>query len=278
MVYRLLALDIDGTLLGSNNRLDKETKEAVAYAKEKGVAVTLVSERHFHSAAKVAKALKIDNPIITHNGAFASDAIDEPIYTNKIDYEIVKQLVEFLETYPCQIRVSHERLAVSNKPKQKNLIAKMTVGLNESPFYPVTYVDSLSEYLMDHRDDATELSLTLYNEDKEDITMAINDYFPEIHVQAEDDYNLTLTQLGTSKYNALVYLAQHLGFSLSETVAVGNDYNDTEMIAKAGLGVAMQNAPKEVKDAAEWVTRSNDMNGVGYMVKEVFRKQMRKQI
>ncbi|WKB36673.1 HAD hydrolase family protein [Terrilactibacillus sp. S3-3] len=135
MVYRMLALDIDGTLLKSNHKLDRSTREAISFAKRKGVVVTLVSERHFHSAAKVAKALKLTHPIVTHNGAFVSSTIDDPVYTSKIEHAVLMQLVEFLETYPCQIQVSHERLSISNRPRQKNLIAKMTIGMNEPRFF-----------------------------------------------------------------------------------------------------------------------------------------------
>jgi hypothetical protein len=84
-----------------------------------------------------------------------------------------------------------------------------------------------------------------------------------------------LTNHGASKWNGLSYLGRRLGVAPHQIVVVGDDYNDLEMIQKAGLGVAMQNAPKEVKAAADWVTRSNDMNGVAYVVREVFRKQMK---
>lgn len=277
MVYRLLALDIDGTVLRSNNRLDRETKEAIAYARKKGVAVTLVSERHFHSAAKVAKALKIKHPIVAHNGAFISTSIDEPIYTNKINHDVLLQIVEFLETYRCQVRFAHEKMAVSNRPRGQNLIAKMTVGVGEPLFYPVTYVPSLSNYLRENDDDATDVRVEFdnSNHNMDEIFESLKDFFPSIQIAKEDDHSLVLTRRGTSKFNALVLLAGRLGIPLSQTVAVGDSWDDLEMIEKCGLGVAMKNAPKPVRQAARWVTRSNDMNGVAYMVKEVFRKQMR---
>ncbi|MCQ2008758.1 MAG: HAD family hydrolase [Sporolactobacillus sp.] len=276
MVYRLLALDIDGTLLSSNNRLDRQTKDAIQYAQKKGVVVTLVSERHFHSAAKVARALRLSQPIITHNGAFVSSSIDDPVYTSKIDHSVLMQLAEFLETYPCQIQMSHERLSISNRPNQKNLIAKMTIGMNEPLFYPVTYVDSLSQYLLENYEGATDVKVKL--DDKkvmDDLEKAMNDYFPSLEVQRTEQDSLTLVRQGTSKFNGLLFFAGQLGIPLNEIVAVGDGFDDAEMIEKCGLGVAMRNAPAEVKNKADWVTRSNDMDGVAYMVKEVLRKQIR---
>lgn len=276
MVYRLLALDIDGTLLSSNNRLDRQTKDAIQYAQKKGVVVTLVSERHFHSAAKVARALRLSQPIITHNGAFVSSSIDDPVYTSKIDHSVLMQLAEFLETYPCQIQMSHERLSISNRPNQQNLIAKMTIGMNEPLFYPVTYVDLLSQYLLENYEGATDVKVKL--DDKkvmDDLEKAMNDYFPSLDVQRTEQDSLTLVRQGTSKFNGLLFFAGQLGIPLNEIVAVGDGFDDAEMIEKCGLGVAMRNAPAEVKNKADWVTRSNDMDGVAYMVKEVLRKQIR---
>ncbi|WEG12047.1 Cof-type HAD-IIB family hydrolase [Pullulanibacillus sp. KACC 23026] len=275
MVYRILALDIDGTLLKNNHRLDRSTKEAVAFAKEKGAIVTLVTERHFHSAAKVAKALKLTHPIVTHNGAFISTTIDDPIHTNKISHDVLLQLVEFLETYNCRIRFAHERLSVSNRPRQKNLIAKMTVGVSEPLFYPVTYVNSLSGYLRENGDDAAEVEVELYNDNMEEVLQAMEDFFPSLQVRKEDATTLVLTNHGATKWGGLSYLCHRLGIPVHQVVTVGDDANDLEMIEKAGLGVAMQNAPKEVRAKADWITRSNDMNGVAYVVREVFRKQMK---
>lgn len=276
MVYRLLALDIDGTLLSSNNRLDRQTKDAIQYAQKKGVIVTLVSERHFHSAAKVARALRLTQPIITHNGAFVSSSMDDPVYTSKIDHSVLMQLAEFLETYPCQIQMSHERLSISNRPHQKNLIAKMTIGMNEPLFYPVTYVDSLSQYLLENYEGATDVKVKL--DDKkvmDDLEKAIGDYFPSLDAWRTAPDSLTLVRQGTSKFNGLLFFAGQLGIPLHEIVAVGDSLQDAEMIEKAGLGVAMRNAPAEVKAKADWLTRSNDMDGVAYVVREVFRKQIR---
>ncbi|GGE44380.1 stress response protein YhaX [Pullulanibacillus camelliae] len=275
MAYRLLALDIDGTLLKTNNRLDRETKEAVQFAMDKGAAVTLVTERHFHSAAKVAKALRLKYPIITHNGAFISSSIDRPIYTSKIRHDVLLQLVEFLETYQCKVRFSNEKMSVSNRSKQANLLAKMTIGVSEPLFYPVTYVDSLSDYLRENADDATDVKVELLKDNKEEMLQSLQDFFPSVQVKEEGPKAFILTRSGSSKYNGLQHLAQHVGISLLDTVAVGDSYNDLEMIEKVGLGVAMKNAPKTVRERANWITRSNDMNGVAYMLKEVFRKQMK---
>ncbi len=275
MVYRLLALDIDGTLLHSNHRLARSTKDAVNFAMKKGVAVTLVTERHFHSAARVAKALKLKHPIVTHSGAFVSAHIDNPLYTQKIEYETLLPLIEFLEHYPIHVRIAHERLAVSNRPKEKKLMARMTVGMNEPLFYPMTYVDSLTAYLHENIESATDVVMRVEDQEAKLLLEEIAQKFPSIEGQKHADGEWRLTRLNTSKYSGLVHLANHLGIRFSEVVAVGDGLDDLEMIEKAGLGVAMGHAPKAVRNKADWITRTNDMDGVAYCVKEVFRKQIR---
>ena len=84
-----------------------------------------------------------------------------------------------------------------------------------------------------------------------------------------------IVEKGTSKEHGVYHVATQLGISLEEVVAIGNCYDDLGLVESVGLGVAMGNAPDKVKKAAGWVTRSNNENGVAYMVKELFRKQHR---
>jgi Cof subfamily protein (haloacid dehalogenase superfamily) len=283
LVYRLLALDIDGTLLESNNKLDRRTKDAIDFVKSKDVHVTLVTERHFHSAKKVAKALKLNEPIITQNGAFIATSVDKPLFEMRIRSGTVHSIVDVLEKYDCHVRVSHERYSVGNRVKQRSdLVAKMTIGIGDPLFYPVTFVDSLSEYLTEHDVSPTKM-IVHFNDDEEkeearnEIELMFND-INTVYTDDQDKNSFDIVAAGVSKAKGLKILGDHLGVSQEEVVAVGDSFSDMEMIKQAGLGVAMQNAPIELKKAADWVTRSNDQRGVSYTVREVFRKQLRMQI
>src|SRR6478752_8231032 len=97
MIYRLLALNIDGTLLQSNGKIHKTTKEAIEYVQQKGIHVTLVTSRSFPSARKVAKALKIKSPLITHQGAYIASPEEKPIYVKRINEDITYDTVRLLE-------------------------------------------------------------------------------------------------------------------------------------------------------------------------------------
>ncbi|MDF1509277.1 Cof-type HAD-IIB family hydrolase [Robertmurraya sp. DFI.2.37] len=275
MIYRLLALNIDGTLLQSNGRLHKSTKEAVDYVREKGIYVTLVTSRSFPSAKKVAKALKIDSVLITHRGGYVAKELEKPVLERRISEDIAFEIVRLLEGFQCQIRLVHEKYSLANKLKiNNNLLAKTVVNSGDPLYYPHQFVDSISDTIMD--EPISPPKIEVYFEQKndlEDAKKAIEGMFSEVDLLRLTDYRMEIVPRGVSKLTGLLFLAQQLGIKRSEIVAIGDAIDDLEMIEAVGLGVAMGNAPIEVKKAADWITRSNNQQGVGYMVKEHFRKQ-----
>ncbi|MGB8001831.1 MAG: Cof-type HAD-IIB family hydrolase [Anaerobacillus sp.] len=281
MVYKLLALDIDGTLLRSNHKIDKETKEAISYVKEKGVYVTLTTSRNFASAKKISKAVKLDDAIlVTHSGAFIADQVKDPIFEERISRNDVTEIVRLLEEFDCHIRIIHERLAVGNRVKQNHyLSAKMTLGIGDPLFYPVNFVESLSEYLQQNELSPPKIDAHFFNEkEREQARVLLEERIPSISIVRSTKCNFGIIPKGVSKAKGLRVLGEKLGISVDQMVVIGDADCDAEMIRQAGLGVAMGNATYELQRLADWVTRSNDQQGVSYMVKEVFRRQMRVQL
>ncbi|BAB04870.1 Cof-type HAD-IIB family hydrolase [Halalkalibacterium halodurans] len=280
MTYRLLALTIDNAVLRSNGKISRQTKDAIDYVKSKGVYVTIATERPFPAAKKVAKSLKLDGYLISNNGAFVAEASDQPLFARRIQQEKAIHLVELLEQFNCHIRVFHESYAVGNRMNQKNhLIAKMTVGIGDPLFYPVHFVDTVSDQLL--KDPFAPLKVQAeFTDDleKERALRELKAAIPSITISSGEEGRIDIVNYSVSKGRALLRLAQHLGIGPEETVAIGASKADVEMVSQVGLGVAMGNGTKEVKEAAHWVTRTHDQNGVSYMVREVFRKQLRVQL
>lgn len=276
--YQLLALNIDGTLLRSNGRLQPSTKEAIEYVKNKGIYITLVTNRHFQSAKKLAKALKLDSLLVSHGGAFISDNLDNPFYEKRISEEMTFNLVQVLENFKCNIRIVQERFSIGNKTKvASNLLSKSILNTSDSMFYPVQFVDSLGDTLRD--EPVTALKIDVHfttDEEKEEAFQIISEAFEGIDVHVKSK-KIEIVKRSVSKENGLRVLTNHLKIPMDKTVAIGDGEDDIEMITSAGLGVAMWNAPFEVKRVADWVTRSNNEQGVAYMIKEHFRKQQREE-
>ncbi|MGG4209160.1 Cof-type HAD-IIB family hydrolase [Bacillus safensis] len=277
MSKKLLALNIDGTLLRSNGKIHSATKEAVEYVKKKGVYVTIVTNRHFRSAQKIAKALKIPtSTLVTHSGAFIADNLDEPLHVKKLTEEKTFNLVQILESFDCNVRLLHEKFSIGNRKKtQSQLMGKTLIHPSDPIFYPVQFVESLSDMLMDEPVSTPVIEVYSTAELQPEIHRTIQQAFPSVDLIRISDEKMNIVCKGVSKEAGLSLLTSALGFTLEDTVVIGHGTDDIPMLELAGLGVAMGNAPNDVKRKADWVTRSHDEQGVAYMIKEYFRMQQR---
>ncbi|WP_181555658.1 Cof-type HAD-IIB family hydrolase [Thermaerobacillus caldiproteolyticus] len=277
VAYKLLALNIDGTILKNNGRLPKETKEAVEFVKKKGVYVTLITSRNLLAARKIAKALKLDSMLITFQGAIIGKSLNEKIYEAVIPEERTFNIVQVLENFSCNIRLMHERYSIGNRKKvQKDLVAKTVLSSGDPFFYPTQFVDSLGDVLRD--DPLTVPKIDVYfanGKERQEAAAVLREAFPNIEIIMQPNRKMEIVPQGVSKLAGLRRLGNHLGILLNEMVVIGDGIDDIPAIEAAGLGVAMGNAPAEVKKVADWVTRSNEQLGVAYMIKEHFRKQQR---
>lgn len=274
MSTRMLALNIDGTLLRSNGRLHPATKEAIEYVVNKGVYVTLVTNRHFRSAQKIAKALKLSSRIIAHSGAFIADKVDKPWFEKRISEENTFAIAQIVESYNANIRILHEDFSIGNKKTiNSSLIGKTLIHPSDPIFYPVQFVESLSDMLIDEPVRTPLIEIYPSPENKNEIRSIIEKSFSNVILREVSEDKMIVVEKGVSKENALSLLISELDLSIEDVVAIGCGVDDLAMIELAGLGVAMGNSPNSVKQKADWVTRTNDDQGVAYMIKEHFRKQ-----
>lgn len=280
MVYKLLAINIDGALLGTNRRLSKVTKDAIQYVKDKGVYVVLVTNRNFPSAKKVAKALKLNSLIIAHDGAFIGDNLDEPFFVERISETSTIKLTQLLEGFECNVRLMHERYSIGNRVSMRdNMIAKAVLGNGDPLFYPLQFVDSLPYALK--KQPVAPPHINVYFPNLEEKKVAIIELIRsgiDIDIHSINDTTLRIMPKRVNKARGLQILGQQVGIHLHEMIAIGNGHDDIELIRQVGLGVAMGNSPHELKKAADWVTRSAEQHGVAYVIREHFRKQYKVQV
>ncbi|MDQ0214741.1 Cof subfamily protein (haloacid dehalogenase superfamily) [Oikeobacillus pervagus] len=275
MVYRLLAVNIDGTLVQDNGRIHKLTKEAIRYVQNKGIYIGLISSRHYHSVKKIAKSLKADSIIISHQGAFTASQVDKPVFVKRINEEITFDLVRFLESFYCQIRLVHDDFSISNKVKSPDSLIGKTIWQRTSRnFYAQYFVDSLSDHIEKDPVSPPKIEVNFDNtSDLLDAKKAMEGMYDEVDIILTENLKFDIVPRGVSKLNGLINICEKIGIQMNEIVMIGSGVDDIPLIKKAGLGVAMGNAPDEVKRQADWVTRSNQDHGVSYVVKELFRRQ-----
>lgn len=277
MFFRLLAVNMDGTLLTKNGRIHRSTREAISYVQEKGVKVTLVTSRAFSSAKKTADVLGLSVPIISNQGAFVATELENPIFAQQIGTEKAIDLVRFLEGFPCHIRLIQEEHILANRHKgDRNFLGKVVFSFGDQSTQAVQYVKNLSTTLQTNQVNPLVIDVRFdHEEDLKDVVLSLKGMFSTLTAVMADEHGLRITVKDASKLSGLVRVGEYLNIPVQDMVAIGDALDDVEMIKAAGLGVAMGNAAIPVKRSADWVTRSNVEHGVAYMVKEHFRKQQR---
>lgn len=275
MVYKMLAMNIDGTIMHDQGRIHKLTREAIGFAQAKDIEVILVTSRNFPAAKRVAKSLKINGYIVSHQGAYIAKDYDNPVFVKRISEKLTEEIVLFLESFPCLIKLVNEKFTIGNKSQlPDNILAKVVYQTSNRFSYPEQYVDVLSEYLLNDPVSTPKIEVIFENKaDMDDALDALSNMYDEVKCVQTDQLKIEIVDKNVSKLSGLMFVSNKLGISPEEIVAIGCGIDDKAMVEWAGLGVAMGDAPTEVKEVANWITRSCDDNGVAYMVKEHFRKQ-----
>lgn len=273
-MHRLLAMNINGTVLQPNGRLHKSVKEGVQYVQNKGVKATLVTSQNYSYAKRIAKLLKINSFIIAHHGAFIAESVNNPIFVKRIPDVILYEILNFVEAFSSsRIVAVHEKITVCNQPPNNPILGRITFNSTGNSEYQQLFVDNVRDYLQEEKVQPTHIEVTFNNiRDAEDVKSAIEAMYTEVVVKHQDNQLIILPH-GVSKLKGLLFLGDYWNIPLNQMVAIGSTLDDLEMIDAVGLGVAMGNSPSELKKAANWITRSNSQHGVYYMIWEHFRKQ-----
>ena len=259
--YKLLVVDIDGTLLNKDGAISAEDKKALARVSDSGIRVSLSTGRVTQACLKILKQLSLDGYHMFFDGALVSNPEkDEEVYCQPISKEVVRQIVEFAhleeinldlnsatryfverETWVSDIRRDFfgiQPIVVDfNKIWRKERVIKGTLVVSSTK--ERAKADSFRSHF------GSSLSFSSTN------TPA----YPGV------DF-INVIAAGVSKGKALEALASFLGIPLTEVMAIGDGPNDVSLLSTAGLGIAMGNAPDELKAVADYVTLDVDHSGV----------------
>lgn len=261
MTYKLLALDIDGTIYEriTDTPLTQRTKNAVARVMETGAGVTLATGRTYNSALQFSRDLGLTLPIICYQGSFTS---------NPITHEIIRET-------PVPLPLAHRllRLLECNglNPyvyvRDRFYVHKMTDAVRQSEQFLRIKAEVVADFVRDIREPPTKIVVTGDAELIAGVQGLVDSHFNgEIAAMHTYDYLCEIGHPDGSKGKALQRLADSLGVSREEVVAVGDSPNDVDMIRWAGLGVAMGNAPDSVKASADSVTLPASRHGLAVLL------------
>ncbi len=261
MTYKLLAMDLDGTLIGNDLVISDRVQRAVAQAASAGVRPTLATGRMFQASMPFASLLKITAPLICYQGAMIRDPVSgETLFHLPVPLDAAREAIAEAE------RLGHVALgyvddwvyAGPDSPEAR-FYAK------HSQVQP-RFVGNLLDWL---KEPPTKLVIVT----TEDQTDANVRHFRELfgsRLNVTKSYPLFTEVIhpSVSKGAALARLAELLQVEQAEVVALGDNLNDQDMVAYAGLGIAMGNGASSVKAVAKWVTASQADDGVAVAIEQ----------
>jgi len=263
MKYKLLVVDIDGTLLGRERNISAENKEALDRARKSGVGVALSTGRAVLACRSILDQLALDGHHIFFDGALVSSPGDE-VYAEPLDSGVVREAVEFAHSLKIDFELystTHyfvERETWSTNAHRKFFGLEPTIvdftGLWERERIIKGGLASVNPRQM-----AKAREFYARFESSLHFSLARSPAFPDVEFT-------NVVALDVSKGKALEALVLYLGMSLAEVMAVGDGTNDITLLSRAGLAVAMGNAPDEVKAVADHITLDVDQSGLAAAV------------
>ena len=271
--YRLVAVDLDGTLLSSSHEIPAENHRALAECASAGVAIAIVTGRRFPGVLPYLRALDLDAFVVANSGAIIMEGIDGPILRRRLlARPVAEQVLDIAERSAMEV-VVHDgpnaeghlilRKSARELPHLLRYLSRSTpppawtdiIRLERDPVQ-IGFANSVSVI----RSFATLLNTEL-GARRNEVSLARTEY------PVDDLALLDVLAAEATKSAALRFVSERLRIPLSETLAIGDNWNDLDMLEHAGMGVVMQNATQELRERGFEETETNDEAGVARAIR-----------
>ena len=272
-MYKLICIDMDGTLLNSKKKISKETKKSLKAAHDMGVQIVITTGRIYCNAAYYSDLIGVTSPVIAANGAIIREKDkEEPIYKVVIPEKVNLKILELCKEYK-----------VFPNFQGSNDIYGGSGIISFLLYYFVYRTKSKKHKVKIHGINSREKWNTLLKLKKQDIIKCeiydrhrtkINEIkkalqkLDELEVVSVGRNGIDITCKNVCKGTAVKALADYYKIKREEVIAIGDNDNDIEMIEYAVLGVAMGNSRNSIKDIADYVTATNDEDGVAKVINQ----------
>jgi len=268
MAYRFLVIDVDGTLLNGRGTISEEDKNAIRRVREKGIAVAISTGRVTQACKPIIKELGLEGSHIFFDGSLILDiSSGKEVYSSPLDKEIVRELVGFSRSQDIYLELYSAEELFIERFGQASVMHYEFFGLKPKfvDFDSILDKERIikAEVITARGEESKIKPIKEYFGGELNFSIARTPALPQI-----DFVNLVSPEV--SKGRALEQLAAYLGVLLEETVAIGDGPNDISLLKTAGLGIAMGNAPLEVKRVAQYVTADVDHGGVAKAIAQFF--------
>lgn len=276
MNIRLIALDLDGTLLDSQKRLSERNRNTLLECIRKGIHVVPTTGRSADGIPDEVRLIPGIRYAITTNGAMIEDLAEKKIIDErKLNNSLVIKVIKMVESYHVMYDPYIEGRGITENrfynhlddygvdPIVQDLIRKTR-----------DVVPNIMQYVMESGKDAEKVNLFFADEETRKTVRAVLENESEIIITSSMPNNLEINAVGASKGSGILRLAEYLGLLQEQTMAVGDGENDYTMIEMAGFGVAMENGESYLKSIASYVTCTNDEDGVAAAIEEFVLKRL----
>lgn len=259
MKQKILVLDIDGTLTNSKKEITPKTKEALLDIQRKGHVVMLASGRPTPGMLRYAKELDLatyGGYLLSYNGArIVNCKTGEIVYQQTLPRTVIPTLYSFAKENACGLISYDGDMVISGTGMDEYIELEARInGL------PIKEVDDFVEYI---NYDVNKCLMTAPPEKAEKCMLALQNKFEGVlSVYRSEPFFIEIMPQNVDKAASLDRMLEIIGMKTEDTICCGDGYNDITMISYAGVGVAMANAREEVKAAADYVTGSNDEDGL----------------
>ncbi|MDM5340227.1 Cof-type HAD-IIB family hydrolase [Fictibacillus enclensis] len=236
---KLIALDMDGTLLNDELEISPKNRLAIREAQEKGVHVVLSTGRSLLTCRDYAKSLELKSYLITVNGSEIYDGEGNLVERNSLHNNEIAKLIEMTKKHSAKFwAVSTDKVWRENFPENAAEMEWLKFGFNIAD-------DEVRKLVLE------ELALNR-----------------ELEISNSSLTNIEINAVGVTKAKALNRVCNELGITMDNVMAMGDSLNDILMITEAGIGIAMGNAQDTVKEAADWITGTNVEDGVAQAIRK----------
>lgn len=265
---KLLIVDIDGTIAGQSNQVSTKVKQAIQAARAKGIRVGIATGRMYKSALRFHHEIGADFPIIAYQGAWIQDPATDKIHRHlPVPVEIARELIDYFEkSYPIDRLSLHVYRDDCLYVRDINPDTELYIERSGIPAHPV---GDLRTVLTEQPTKILAMSkdIDLINSLLLDLQQRYSKN--DLHVTTSVPIFLEATNAGVNKGTAIDYIAKALlGVNAENVLAIGDNYNDVEMLTYAGIGVAMGNAPSDVQSLADWVAPDIEFDGVAVAIEK----------
>lgn len=261
-IYKMIAMDLDDTLLDKQLRINDTDKLAIERAKRAGVKVVLATGRMYRATLPFARKLELDTPLITYQGALVKNPDHgDTVLHHPVPMDCALEVLERVKPFGYHVNLYRDDNLIIAGESPESRIYESISGVK------AIEVGDLSNYVLEEKFDPTKVLVIAREEQLDQLAPELKTVFGEkLHITKSKPHFLEFSHPRANKGEALAAVAGYYGIGREEVIAVGDSYNDLEMLDYAGLGVVVDNARAEIKARADFITCANTEGGVARVI------------